>query len=276
MSSILNSGFFFSKRAGEEEGSSDEEEPAESQDAFADIEKLANLFPFTGKGHPNVNGLALIEMFLPSFERASQLCDSYIKHGSYFFRPIKSDDLLAVLFPSIYKRITARSQNSSQDMDPNRDEVVHNTPHALATLCFIFALGCLLDLTLPPYNSEAERYYDLGRAALSLKPVYDSPNMDSVQAMGLMATYHSMAGKKYSRDSAVCGLCCKQKDTGSPLIISVVRHELCCEARSECTCYYLGFFLLRYAIFFCRSASVSINYLSFLSNFRLISLSRQR
>ena len=54
-----------------------------------------------------------------------------------------------------------------------------------------------------PYNSEAERYYDLGRAALSLRAVYDSPNMDSVQAIGLMATYHSLAGKRYSRDSAV-------------------------------------------------------------------------
>ncbi|KAF8894235.1 fungal-specific transcription factor domain-containing protein [Gymnopilus junonius] len=189
-----------SERAGEEaedsSGEDHDEAAAPPQDAFADIEKLANLFPFTGKGRPNVNGLALIEMFLPSFERASQLCDSYIKHATYFFRPIKPDDLLDILFPSIYKRIATRSQDAA-----NGD---HNTPHALASLCFIFALGCVLDLTRLPYNSEAERYYDLGRAALSLKSVYDSPNMDSVKAMGLMATYHSLAGKKYSRDSAWC------------------------------------------------------------------------
>ena len=208
--------FSSSQRAGEEAEDSSEEDEADApapptQEAFADIEKLANLFPFTAKGRPNTNGLSLVEMFLPSYERASQLCDSYIKHGSYFFRAIKPDDLLDVLFPSIYSRIAARSENSTLDGNSSGngsgDGVDRNAPHALATLCFVFALGCLLDLTRPPYNSEAERYYDLGRAALSLKPVYDSPNMESVQAMGLMATYHSLAGKKYSRDSAVrCAL----------------------------------------------------------------------
>ena len=32
--------------------------------------------------------------------------------------------------------------------------------------------------------------------------MFDFPSIRSVQAVGLMATYHSLAGKKYSRDSA--------------------------------------------------------------------------
>ena len=36
------------------------------------------------------------------------------------------------------------------------------------------------------------------------KPVFDSPSVSTAQALGLMATYHSHAGRKYSRNSAVC------------------------------------------------------------------------
>jgi hypothetical protein len=42
----------------------------------------------------------------------------------------------------------------------------------------------------------------LGRAALSLRSVFDSPQIETVQAVGLMATYHSLGDKKYTRDSA--------------------------------------------------------------------------
>ncbi|KIM39486.1 hypothetical protein M413DRAFT_446984 [Hebeloma cylindrosporum] len=191
-------------RAGEEaDGPSDDDQDSTPLDMFLEVENLANLFPFTAKGRPNNTGLGLLETFLPSQERARQLCDSYTNHATYFFRPIKSEELLDVLFPSIYNGMANRKQNASARV-VNDDHVDFNTPHALATLYFVFALGCLLDLTRMPYNSEAERYYDLGRAALSLRAVYDSPNMDSVQAMGLMATYHSLAGKRYSRDSAWC------------------------------------------------------------------------
>lgn len=79
-------------------------------------------------------------------------------------------------------------------------------PHALALAFFVFALGALLDLNLPPYNAEAEHYYDLGRASLSLRVVFDSPQVDTVRAIGLMATYHSLGSKRYTRDSAVSAL----------------------------------------------------------------------
>lgn len=168
---------------------------------FTEVEKLANLFPFTAKGRPNVRALELLETFLPPQEKALEICDSFMKHASYFFRPIKADELRNVLVPAIYNISTTHGTATPDDNIP-RDSVYNTPPHALATLFFIFALGCLLDLQLAPFNSEAEKYYDLGRAALSLRPVYE-PNMYSVNAMGLMATYHSLAGKRYTRDSAV-------------------------------------------------------------------------
>ncbi|KAF8962407.1 hypothetical protein BDZ97DRAFT_1824910 [Flammula alnicola] len=196
-----------SERAGEEAGSSDDDKQDGTHaplDMFHEVEKLANLFPFTAKGRPNTSGLELLETFLPSRERASQLCDSFTNHAAYFFRPIKSDELLNVLLPSIYDRIATRKEDGPTNSEREHGPLDSDIPHALATLYFIFALGCLLDIQLPPFSSEAEKYYDLGRASLSLRAVYDSPNMYSVQAMGLMATYHSLAGKKYTRDSAWC------------------------------------------------------------------------
>ncbi|KAF8159162.1 fungal-specific transcription factor domain-containing protein [Crassisporium funariophilum] len=205
---------------GEDYSDDDPDDPPVSMDRFVEVEKLADLFPFTSKNRSKRRGLELLETFLPSYTRALKLCDSYINHAAYFFRPIKRDELLGVLLPAIYAAAEERKKTNFEDVpsprsdfeDPNTNEnlgsgspgIPKTTPHALASLYFIFALGALLDLELAPYNSEAERYYDLGRAGLSLRAVYDSANMDSVQAMGLMATYHSLGGKKYSRDSAWC------------------------------------------------------------------------
>ncbi|KAF8888044.1 fungal-specific transcription factor domain-containing protein [Infundibulicybe gibba] len=208
---------YFGRSAGSEAGeewdtpSNDEDEDEEARPPLPpELENLANLFPFTKKGRPNTNSLDLLESFLPSHERAWSLGESYLKHGGYFFRPIKRDELMNSFLPDIYRRASVRSQTRvTADASPGADDesegsVDSSSPHALATLYFLFALGALLDLNLPPYNAEAEHYYDLGRAALSLRVVFDSPQVDTVQAMGLMATYHSLAGKKYSRDSAWC------------------------------------------------------------------------
>lgn len=75
-------------------------------------------------------------------------------------------------------------------------------PHLLAVLFFVLAVGALVDLTLPPYSAEAEKYYRLGRAALSLRSVFDSPEIETVQAVTLMAAYHSLASQRYTIESA--------------------------------------------------------------------------
>ncbi|KAF9035552.1 fungal-specific transcription factor domain-containing protein [Panaeolus papilionaceus] len=180
---------------------------------LSSIDRLADLFPFTAKNRRNHTGIALIESFLPTYEQATELCLSYIDHGSLFFRAIKKDELLDELLPLIYKKrnenrspgaadpsspeSTTDSQSHTQDDDPDPS-------HNLALLFFVFALGALLDPNRKPFNAEAERYYDLGRAGLSCRSVYESPGVDSVRAMGLMATYCSLAGRRYTRDNAWC------------------------------------------------------------------------
>ncbi|KAG5654180.1 hypothetical protein H0H81_006562 [Sphagnurus paluster] len=174
---------------------SDENDDSSSRTLSPEVASIGNLFPSQGK-RSCTKTLPLLEAQLPTQERAWALGESYLLHAANFFRPIKREELFESFLPGIY--------NAARAPDPaNEGEQLKNTPHALATLFFLFAMGALLDLSLPAFNDEAEHYYDLGRTALSLRPVFDAPQVDTIQALGLMATYHCLAGKKYSRDSAV-------------------------------------------------------------------------
>ncbi len=55
--------------------------------------------------------------------------------------------------------------------------------HQLAVLCFVLALGTLLDLEKPSLSAEAMRYYQLGRAALSVDSVLESQSIPAIQAV---------------------------------------------------------------------------------------------
>jgi hypothetical protein len=52
-------------------------------------------------------------------------------------------------------------------------------------------------------SPESETYYHLGCACLSLRSVFDSPEVYTVQAVLLMAAFHTWGGKKHTMDSAV-------------------------------------------------------------------------
>ncbi|KAL1725358.1 fungal-specific transcription factor domain-containing protein [Schizophyllum commune] len=147
-----------------------------------EVFELANRHPFA-RHNSSVKYLPLIQSFLPPKQHAIRLCQSYLDHAALFFRPVKSDDLFGTFLPGIY---------SSQPP----------TAHALATCFLLLAVGCLLDVHSPPYSAEAERYYHLGRAALGLRSVHDSPETWTIVSVGLLATYHTLADKQYSRESA--------------------------------------------------------------------------
>ncbi len=191
---------------------------------------------------PNSVTLSTLESHLPPPESVASFFESYCNHASHFYRPVKREELFNVILPRIYTIPESPSMLSetSPRFDGESEEdstVVHTRPHELATIFFILALGALLDLNLPPYNQEAEHFYDLGRAALSLQAVYESPGIQAVQAMGLMATYHTLAGRKYSRDSAV------RQDFFFVNIhidhLLVVHYELCSKIGTKCELHSL-------------------------------------
>lgn len=55
--------------------------------------------------------------------------------------------------------------------------------HKLAILYLVLAMGMLLDLDKPPLSSEATRYYQLGRAALSLDSILEHQSIPAIQAL---------------------------------------------------------------------------------------------
>ncbi|KAJ3528129.1 hypothetical protein NM688_g8035 [Phlebia brevispora] len=145
------------------------------------LDKLSFTFPFNLCSEDFEKIMDKLESYLPPQPRAWALCETYLEQFTWWF-PLADPSKFA------YHR---KSDNEST-----------RCPHLLATLFMVLAVGALVDLTLPACSAEAEKYYRLGRAALSLRSVFDSPELETVQAVGLMAAYHSLCSSRYTLESA--------------------------------------------------------------------------
>lgn len=137
---------------------------------------------------------ALLDL-LPEYPRATTLCETYLENSAWIFRPITREELIDEILVPIY----AFAQDRKQEILEVKKEI---SPHALGVLYMVFAHGALTDLTLPPYNTEAENYFHLGRLALSLQPIYELPTTQTLQALCLVAYYYGNHGRHPTLDSA--------------------------------------------------------------------------
>ncbi|EGO01985.1 hypothetical protein SERLA73DRAFT_177669 [Serpula lacrymans var. lacrymans S7.3] len=135
---------------------------------------------------------------LPPYPRATTLCETYMEQAAWIFRPMQRDEVIDDIMIPIYKYAKARKE------DIDQENKLTCPPHKLSVLYMIFAQGALMDLTLPPYNSEAENYFYLGRLSLSLRSAFDLPTTETLQSLCLMAYYHSNGGRRYTLDGAWC------------------------------------------------------------------------
>ncbi|KAK1222054.1 hypothetical protein PQX77_015153, partial [Marasmius sp. AFHP31] len=173
------------------------------------------LAPSNGQEAPH-SVKSLLSHF-PSSSDGRRLAQSYLDHAGYFFRPLTKWELFGdITLPpnppdlGILGRVYAYQESQATEAPPS--------PHLLSTLFFIFALGAFFDLSLASsqHVHEAEKWYKLGRGALILsgESVSSSTSThhtsssaeETVSALGLMSTYITMTGKKYSRDHAWCGM----------------------------------------------------------------------
>ena len=171
----------------------------EVPDLSSDLEALSFTFPFALSTDAHDAIMNKLESHLPPQPRAWALCETYLEQFTWWFRPIKRDELINEILMPIYKTVadpTKFAYHRKTDQESSR------CPHLLATLFFVLAVGALVDLTLPACSAEAEKYYRLGRTALSLRSVFDSPELETVQAVGLMAGYHSLCTFRYTLESA--------------------------------------------------------------------------
>ncbi|KAJ7254995.1 fungal-specific transcription factor domain-containing protein [Mycena haematopus] len=134
---------------------------------------------------------------LPDELRAWDLYDVYIADASWYATPIMPDELHE-LIERVYNRVS---------------DIYDISPHALAVVFFAFSLASLADLSLSAYNSQADTFFDLGCTALTLKSIYGSTDLHTIQALVLAGLYYATGGARYSPNvsweltSLAAGLC---------------------------------------------------------------------
>ena len=136
--------------------------------------------------------MALLFAGLPPRPRAWSLCETYLEHSSWYFQLVLRSEFIAEVLTPIYN---AKHQRESGDYE------TETSPHTFAFLFLVFAQAVLLDLTVPAYDEEAETFHYYACAALALRSLVDSPTIETVQSVLLMAHYRSGAGERYTRES---------------------------------------------------------------------------
>ncbi len=130
----------------------------------------------------NVN---IIREYLPTWERALAMSESYMDSATWIFRSVTRQQLINEMLPAIYGKRTA---NCSPDE--------YSGPHDLALLFSVFALGSVLDTSLPTPTSESEgeHYNQLALGALCQQPVLEKPSVITIQTLHILSVYNAMLG----------------------------------------------------------------------------------
>ncbi|KZT69218.1 hypothetical protein DAEQUDRAFT_669927 [Daedalea quercina L-15889] len=199
---------YFGRSGGSETNMPNDEEPVENPEAVEDVPdlpaELADLhlaFPLSWNDDGHERYLDHLEALLPPRPRAWTLCETYLAHFTWWSRPIKREELIDDILTPIYNSLRPNASGERIGYRAGGSDA-SRCPHLLAVLFQVFAVGALVDLTLTPCSAEAEKYYRLGRIALSMRSILDSPEIETVQAVTLMAAYHSLCTLRYSVESA--------------------------------------------------------------------------
>ncbi|KAI5123792.1 hypothetical protein M0805_009087 [Coniferiporia weirii] len=149
----------------------------------ADVAHFSNAFPFTPSGSVHEVRVKLLS-YLPPWESALALIDVYFEQAAWLFRSVSRGQLVDEMMPVIYGRVPSI---------PTHDYGINcEGPHALALLLMAFAVGTLVDLRQVAFSAEADHYYQLAKAAITLQSVLERPELVSIQALHLMSIYNAM------------------------------------------------------------------------------------
>lgn len=125
----------------------------------------------------------------------------------------------------------------------NSDTGVKGGAHDLALLFVIFCFGALTDMELPaaPDNVEAEQYYQLTKASLTLEPILERPpSVATVQTLSLMAIYEGLCSGENSIESTwtLMGLATKLAQSVAILMSLFFIFLILCFARLACVRFF--------------------------------------
>ncbi|KII85775.1 hypothetical protein PLICRDRAFT_56260 [Plicaturopsis crispa FD-325 SS-3] len=122
--------------------------------------------------------------YLPSPEVALNLRDIYYHRASWMYSPISPDAFASEVYAQFY---------AAQAAPPIADDPL--IAHRLALMFMVLAIGTLMDERQTSYGIEAEKYYQLARAALFRDSLFDEPTINAVQALYLMSFYLFLADR---------------------------------------------------------------------------------
>ncbi|KAJ7664542.1 fungal-specific transcription factor domain-containing protein [Mycena polygramma] len=151
--------------------------------------ELVNSFPSNCAQTSSWNTTTCVETLLrqlPDKARAWALYDIFVADASWYGTPVMPDELHELL-------IFLYDSNCS---------LYELSPHALAVIFLSFASATFADLALPANSPQTDTYFDLGRTALTLQPVFGSTDLHTVQALVLAGLYYATGGPRYNLDSS--------------------------------------------------------------------------
>ncbi|KIM82925.1 hypothetical protein PILCRDRAFT_783847 [Piloderma croceum F 1598] len=176
---------FFGRTASSWQTTTDDKDEAPSDWLAPHVRSLNFLSPFREGQTPAEIHRTIINQ-LPEVGVARHLSQIYFRHAAWQYNPISEAELEKTIIGQIYAT-----------NPPATDDKLH--PHYLAILFSILAIGTLLDLDRPPFSPEAAHYYQLGRAALSLKSVLEEQSITAIRALLLMFHYMLVGNVESSR-----------------------------------------------------------------------------
>ncbi|KAF8215723.1 fungal-specific transcription factor domain-containing protein [Mycena galopus ATCC 62051] len=115
---------------------------------------------------------------LPPLSEAIRLCDMYLEHGNYLPVTLMRTELIDEILEAVYRAGSSESRKNH---------------HALSLLFIVFAIAAILDPSKHPYSVEAQEYYYLSRAALSLASPMRDTTRAAIQALIHMAQYRDLS-----------------------------------------------------------------------------------
>ncbi|KXN92406.1 hypothetical protein AN958_07024 [Leucoagaricus sp. SymC.cos] len=172
------------------------------------ILQRASEVSISGSGYSDDCSLRSLLIYLPSPTITRALWTIYHAHAGWMYNPISAEVFETQVFATFY------GPDAASDL-MSEDQILFQK---LSLLFMVLAIGSLMDSTLPSYNTPAERYHQLARAALFQTSIFDAPSLHAVQALFLMSLYLFLADR-HGADSdamwAIMGLAIRVAQTVS-------------------------------------------------------------
>lgn len=156
-----------------------------------EILRFSRSFPFKPVGCWQT-AQKLIESFLPAWDRALYLCETYLENAGWIFRSISRQQMMDKMLPTIYRKSPLAPTDQTQTPSEAAPEQTQFSPHDLAVVLMVFAVGALVDLSQEPYNEESKHFYVLSKSAMTLQSIFEQPKLTTIQALHLMSIFNAM------------------------------------------------------------------------------------